>query len=234
MNQQQSIAIVTGAGSGLGRACATALVDRGMSVCLVARHGDRLKEVGQELESHGGHVLTIEADVASPDDVSRIARYLSENHVTVESLYNIAGTGFFGPLEKYSPSEIEEIMKGNLLGVVYLTQKFAPQLIENSGLLCTVMSTAANIGRANESVYCAAKWGAKGFMESLKAELKGQPIRIMSVYPGGMDSPFWEESRSHVPDSSNFMDPSDVAGIIVRSAMDSPGCQISDLTINRI
>jgi short-subunit dehydrogenase len=96
------------------------------------------------------------------------------------------------------------------------------------------MSTAANVAKAGEAIYCAAKWGAKGFTESLRLETKGSRVRILSVYPGGMDTPFWAEAPDVVSDTSNLMNPKEVAEIILANLQSKPSLQVTELTNNRL
>ena len=100
-----------------------------------------------------------------------------------------------------------------------------PRFQNDGGTIVNILSTAALIGKPNESVYCAAKWGARGYTESLKAEAKGTKARIISVAPGGMDTPFWSERRA------DFMDPKDIAAIVV-DAIERP-VGLNEIVINR-
>lgn len=96
------------------------------------------------------------------------------------------------------------------------------------------MSTAATTPRANETVYCAAKWGARGFTEALRVEAKGTPLRILAVYPGGMNTPFWSRTRGGGTDSSRFMSPGEVAAAICEAVRPRSSCYVSDLVLNRL
>ena len=93
------------------------------------------------------------------------------------------------------------------------------------------MSTAALSGKTNESLYNAAKWGARGFLEALRSELSDTPIEIINVYPGGMNTQFWNKMYSGY-NTESFMDPEDVARNIVRVAMDRK-VYVTDMTIQR-
>jgi short-subunit dehydrogenase len=93
------------------------------------------------------------------------------------------------------------------------------------------MSTSALLGRATETVYCAAKWVARGFTEALRAELKGTNRRIVAVYPGGMNTPFLPDKKGK--DISDFMNPADVAEQIAHAVYGSDSIMVTDITINR-
>lgn len=225
----QTIALITGAGSGLGLACAYEFTARGIPVLMVSRTMDTSVSVKKQSSA----AYSLAADVGNPSDIQKIRQFVnSENH-QVKWLVNNAGAGRFGDIGKYSPEDIEETLNGNLKGLIYMSQAFADMITANNGVICNIMSTAALNFRPQETIYTAAKWGARGFTEALRAELKGKTIKIMAVYPGGMNTNFWDESRHYVPDSSKFMDPSVVAERIVSNILDSKSCQVSDLTINR-
>jgi len=179
------VAIVTGASSGLGRAIAELLAAR-MPVVGVSR-----RDFG---------------DAADPATARRAIEE-AEKLGAIEILVNCAGAGVFGPVGSYDKSAIDRVLDANLKSTIVFCNAVFPRMTE--GTIVNVLSTAALIGKPNESVYCAAKWGARGYTEALRAEAKGTKVRVISVAPGGMDTPFWPERRE------NFMDPRDVAAVIV-------------------
>jgi short-subunit dehydrogenase len=144
---------------------------------------------------------------------------------TIDLLVNCAGAGIFGPAGSYGDDAIAAMIDSNLIAMINFCELLFPRFKEHGGTIVNILSTAALIGKANESVYCAAKWGARGYGEALKAEAKGSKARIIAVAPGGMNTPFWPEPRP------GFMDPADVAATIV-DAIERP-IDISELVINR-
>jgi uncharacterized protein len=202
------VAIVTGATSGLGLSIAELLRSRGTAVIGVSRR-----------ES---------ADVsgdASKRDTALRAIAAAERLGNLDLLVNCAGTGIFGPAGSYDDDAIAAMINSNLIATINFCELLFPRFKEPGGTIVNVLSTAALIGKANESVYCAAKWGARGYGEALKAEAKGTKARIIAVSPGGMNTPFWPEPRA------GFMDPADVAAAIVDS-IERP-IDISELVITR-
>jgi uncharacterized protein len=179
------VAIVTGASSGLGQAIAELLAQR-MPVVGVSR-----RDFG---------------DAADPATARR-AIEAAEKLGAIEVLVNCAGAGVFGPVGSYDESAIDRVLDANLKSTIVFCNAVMPRMTE--GTIVNVLSTAALLGKPNESVYCAAKWGARGYTEALRAEAKGTKLRVISVAPGGMDTPFWPERRE------NFMDPAEVAAVIV-------------------
>jgi short-subunit dehydrogenase len=96
------------------------------------------------------------------------------------------------------------------------------------------MSSAALKGNKNETVYCATKWGERGYTESLKAEYKGTSVKVIGVYPGGMNTNFWKDSRDYVSveKSDTFMNPTDVAKVIMDN-ISYDSLNIADIMIER-
>ena len=105
---------------------------------------------------------------------------------------------------------------------------------ESGGTIMNVMSTAATVGKPNESIYCASKWGAKGFTESLRLETKGTKIKVIAVYPGGIQTPFWSEKCGMNPDTSKFMKPDELAKTLTDTLLDKQTLYVADIVINKV
>jgi NAD(P)-dependent dehydrogenase (short-subunit alcohol dehydrogenase family) len=219
------VAVVTGASSGLGLEISRELLARGLKVVGVARR------VTSESEALGEGFSLVLGDVAldnNAESAFNTAACLGTNDLLV----NCAGQGVFGSAGTFTRADLERVMAGSLLGTILFCEQ-AVKRFASGGTIVNVMSTSAQIGRANESIYCAAKWGARGYTESIRAELKGRNVRVMAVYPGGMNSRFWSEAQGSATDSSKFMDPAEVARTIVAAVLASGSGYVSDLTINR-
>jgi uncharacterized protein len=202
------VAIVTGASSGLGFSIAQFLRQRGTPVVGVSRRAS----------------ADVPGDAAKRETALR-AIEVAERLGTIDLLVNCAGIGIFGPAGSYDEKTIAAIIDSNLVATINFCELLFPRFQEHGGTIVNVLSTAALNGKANESVYCAAKWGARGYSEALKAEAKGTKARIIAVAPGGMNTPFWPEPRQ------GLMDPADVASTIV-DAIERP-VDISEIVITR-
>jgi len=174
---------------------------------------------------HEDGVVSIAGDASKRETASHAvdaARQLGK----VTLLVNCAGEGVFGPAGSYDDAAIARVLDANLLATILFCEALFPRFRTEGGTIVNVLSTAALIGKPNESVYCAAKWGARGYTEALRAEAKGTKARIMSVAPGGMDTAFWKERRS------DFMDPNEIAAIVV-DAIERP-VNVSEIVISRV
>lgn len=202
------VAIVTGASSGLGLSIAQLLRERGALVVGVARRSD----------------ADVSGDAAKRETALRAVE-AAERLGAIDLLVNCTGVGIYGPAGTYDEKTIATIIDANLIATINFCDLLFPRFKEHGGTIVNVLSTAALIGKVNETVYCAAKWGARGYSEALKAEAKGTKARIIAAAPGGMNTPFWPEPRPE------FMDPADVAATIV-DAIDRP-VDVSEIVITR-
>lgn len=199
-------AIVTGGTSGLGAAIAARLIERDWKVVTVSR---------REFADVAGD--------ASHEETARRAIAAAQDPITL--LVNCAGSGLFGPAGSNDETSIRRTIDANLIATIVFCEALIDRFKKDGGTIVNILSTAALFSRANESVYSAAKWGARGYTEVLKAEAKGTKARVMSVAPGGMQTPFWDTPRE------GFMDPRAVADVIL-DALDRP-VNVTDLVIQR-
>jgi len=202
------VAIVTGGTSGLGAAIAGLLRERDMTVITVSRR--------EESDVAGD---------ASRDDTVQRAVSRAESLGPITLLVNCAGMGVFGGAGSYVEEDVREVLDANLVSMILFCDELFPRFTRDGGTIINVLSTAALIAKPGESVYCAAKWGALGYTEVLKVEAKGTQARVISVAPGGMQTPFWERDRE------GFMDPHAVARVVIQ-ALEAP-VNVSAIVIDR-
>lgn len=231
---EQQFTVISGGGSGLGFALAAEVLARNRNVIILGRDESKLVNASEKLsdKKSGGIIIPFPCDISNQGDVDILAGFLKENNYCIDYLFNNAGTGSFGNAIGNRSPRVDEILGSNLTGMILLTSailSITPN--ENNITIINVMSTSALIGRATETVYCAAKWGARGFTEALRAELKGTKRRVVAIYPGGMKTPFWAEAQNR--DLSDFMDPADVAEQIAHAVFSTDKIMVTDLTINR-
>lgn len=143
---------------------------------------------------------------------------------------NVVIIGRFCKTIDICEEEIDQVLDANLKGMVLMTVAALKTMTSYGGKIANIMSTASLKGKAGESLYCASKWGAKGFTEALKSEYKGSNILVYGVYPGGMKTSFWKETSSVKTD--DFMEPEAVAEHIVDAVMNET-IYISDIVIER-
>jgi uncharacterized protein len=224
--------VVTGGGSGLGFALAGSLGGEGIRVVIIGRDRRRLADAVDRLRGTGADAHGIPCDISRQDQV-RAAFEEVGGRGPIRFLFNVAGAGRFGPVDELSEAMVDEVLAGNLKGLMLATAAALPMLRASGGTVVSVLSSAALVGRPEEAVYCAAKWGARGFMEALRQALKGTNVRTLTVYPGGMRTPFWSSESGRTQDLSTYMDPRDVATQILRVALDPGAAHVTEMTISR-
>lgn len=206
--------VITGAGSGLGASLARKHSEMGYHVTLIGRTKEKLERTAKLLK---GSYSIYELDVSKYDDVKKVFHSIIEEVGGVDILINNAGVGAFDLAENISEHNVHQMIDINLKGTIFCTQAVLPHMKErNEGIISNIISTAGVEGKVTESVYCASKFGVRGFTDSLYLELKDTPIRVFAAYMGGMKTDFWdgiykEEEMTHL------MDPDDVADIIINN-----------------
>lgn len=232
MNASTDIALVTVASSGLGAEILVELIERGYRVIAVARGRARLEAVAQRAGGNG--VTTITCDIGKYPQCADLVRQAQELG-RVRYLFHCAGSPAFARLADINDQLLNEALSGNLCGLIYLSSLLVDSMKEQGkGSIVGILSTAALLGRPDEGAYAAAKWGSRGFLECLRADCKNTGVKVISVFPGGMNTPFWSKQSYLAPDLDTYMDPRDVARTVIEAAL-GIGSQgfISSLTIER-
>jgi len=189
-NLSGTVALITGASSGIGEATALALAEEGARVALVARRRDRLEALAERI---GGpdRALVIEADVTDPEQAAgAVARTVAELG-RLDTLVNNAGVMLLGPIVGAPIEEWQRMVNLNLLGLLYCTHAALPHLLGAAELepravadVVNISSTAGRIARFNSGVYNATKFGVGAFSESLRQEVTTRHVRVTIIEPG--------------------------------------------------
>ncbi len=190
-----TVALVTGASSGIGAATAQALAAQGAAVALLARRADRLAELKSEIESGGGTALVVSADVTDPEQVAAAVQATVSELGRLDTLVNNAGLMRTGPAAEASLEDWDAMLTVNVQGVLYVTRTALPHLIDAAadsprGVadVVTVSSTAGWVARPNTAVYSLTKFGVNAFSEGIRQELLGKRVRVGVVGPGTVDT----------------------------------------------
>lgn len=194
---KHSIAVITGAASGIGRALAVRLADEkiaGLAISDVNESG--LNETAAMVSERGVTVSAHVVDVSKLNQVERFAREVLEKHGRATHVVNNAGVGLIGTFEHISLEDFEWLMGINFWGVVYCTRVFLPVLREQeSAHIINVSSVFGIIAPAEQSAYCSAKFAVRGFTESLRHELADTNISVSCVHPGGIKTNIVKNAR---------------------------------------
>ena len=128
---------------------------------------------------------------------------------------------------------MQEVLQTNLMGTILFSDFAFARFKKDGGTIVNIISTAAFTPRVNETVYCASKFGVKGYTEGLRLEAKGTQVKVVAIYPGGMNTNFWQNANCNNIDCEKFMNASEVAQIIVDNIFAKKSCYVSDIVINR-
>jgi NADP-dependent 3-hydroxy acid dehydrogenase YdfG len=188
-----SVAVITGASSGIGEAAARALGADGHRLALLARRADRVQELADEL---GNGALAIEADVTDRDSMVAAAARVQAELGGADILINNAGVMLLAPFTSDQRAEHRRMVETNLLGAMTATDVFLDQLRDGGGDLVNISSVAGRTARPGNAVYAATKWGINGWSESLRQELQPD-IRVMVIEPGAVAT----ELTDHITDA---------------------------------
>lgn len=224
----KKIAFITGAGSGLGTALAQSLTNKDYHVCLAGRTEKKLKEAQKQIQGSSSiHVL----DVRHKQEVSHVFQEVKANFGDIDMLVNNAGMGSFDLTENLDADDVHDMIDINLKGTIFCTQEVIPDMKKrNEGNIVQVVSTAGIDAKLNETVYCASKFGVKGYTDSVRLEVEDTKIRLNAFYMGGMNTDFWngildKDSTQHL------MDPNDIATIIMNNIEQHPLTNVADVII---
>ncbi|WP_028593977.1 3-ketoacyl-ACP reductase [Paenibacillus assamensis] len=213
MEFKNKVALITGAGKGIGKAIAHALAKEGTNLGLIARTSADLEKLQAELqEQYGIRVSIVSADIANQESVDQAVAALVGELGQVDILINNAGTATFGTLVDMDPKEWERIIQVNLMGTYYVTRAVLPHMIsQNSGNIINVASTAGERGFATGSAYNASKFAVMGMTEALMQEVRKFNIRVTALTPSTVNTELATNAGLKIGDEDRMMQPEDVA-----------------------
>ncbi|MBF4500434.1 3-ketoacyl-ACP reductase [Savagea sp. SN6] len=218
MSLQGKIAIITGAGKGIGRATALTLAKQGVSLGLIARTKADLQAVAEEVSAHGVRVEIATADITDNAQVEQAIDQLYKALGKFDILINNAGIAKFGGFLDLTIEEWERIIRVNLFGMYYVTRAVLPKLIEQkSGDIINISSTAGEKGGAAMSAYSASKFGVMGLTESLAMEARKHDIRVTALTPSTVVTDLAINEGLVKGDEENMLQPEDVADLVLAS-----------------
>jgi 3-oxoacyl-[acyl-carrier protein] reductase len=231
MKLSESVALVTGAGRGIGRAIAATLARQGSTVVLTARTRKELEAVRVEIEVQGGKAVSLQADITRDDQVEQLFNELSSRFRRLDVLVNNAGFGMFAPVRDLSVDDFDSMWKLNMRALFLCTQK-ALKLMEpqKSGIIVNVSSLAGKNAFIGGAGYSATKWALMGFSKTLMLEVREHNIRVITICPGSVDTSFSQQERNSAR-SDRILHPQDVADTILAAMTLPERAMVSEIDI---
>jgi 3-oxoacyl-[acyl-carrier protein] reductase len=224
------VAVVTGAGRGIGAAIAARIAGLGATVVLCGRSRGPLESTAAAISKAGGQAQARECDVTNLRSVESMAAHVDQTLGRLDILVNNAGVGGFGgPLHHLPPDSWEQVLNTNLRGVYYCIRACAPMMIRaRSGHIVNISSLAGKNALPNGAAYAASKWGLNGLSYSAAEELRGHNIRVSVVCPGSVDT---ELSPHTGKDPAKMLRPEDIAHAVAMLVTQAPQSFVSEILV---
>jgi NADP-dependent 3-hydroxy acid dehydrogenase YdfG len=202
-----TVAIVTGASSGIGHATARELANRGASVAVVARRRDRLDALVREIETGGGTALAVTADISDQTQAEAAVAQTIARFGRLDTLVNNAGLMLLGPVNGADVEQWEQMIAINQNGLLYMTHAALPRLLQAAeegprqvADIVNISSIAGRIAWNGYGVYSMTKFGVNGFTEALRQEVTRRHVRVGVLEPGGVATELGSHNSGAVRD----------------------------------
>jgi len=224
------VAVITGAGRGIGAAIAHELSILGAATVLCGRTRSQLESTAQTIARSGGKAEVVPCDVTNLQSLEEAARQIESSFGRLDILVNNAGIGGFNsPLHRLPPDEWDRILNTNLRGVYYSVHAFAPMMIRaGSGHIINISSLAGKNALPNGAAYAASKWGLNGLSYSLAEELRAHNVRVSVICPGSTDT---DLSPHQGKDPAKMLQPQDVAHVVAMLVSQNPRSFVSEVSL---
>jgi short-subunit dehydrogenase len=192
------VVVITGASSGIGRAAALMLAERGASLVLAARNQSVLDEIVAEVIRRGGHAVAIPTDVADPTQVERLAEEAISRFGRIDTWVNGAAMSVYALVEQLTYDEMRRVVEVDLLGTMYGAKAVLPHLRQSRGTLINISSVMGKVPIPLQAPYSAAKHGIIGFSDALRIELAHERagVTVTTILPYAINTPFFNHARS--------------------------------------
>ncbi len=201
----QTVALVTGASSGIGEASAVALAKAGAAVALVARREERLHSLAKRIEAGGGRALVIAADITAESQAREAVERTVTHFGRLDTLVNNAGVMLLGPISGAAVEDWRRMMELNVMALLHCTHAALPHLLKAAQQdprrvadIVNISSVAGRLARMGNSVYSATKHAVGAFSESLRQELSARHVRVSLVEPGATVTELSSHNRPEI------------------------------------
>ena len=225
------VAVVTGAGRGIGRAVAVAFAREGAFVVLAARSAREIASVQRDIEATGGRALAVATDVRQePAVAALVTRALAEGG-RIDCLVTAAGLAAFGPVADAKTADWDQLMAVNLRGVFLCCRAVLPAMTaQRRGTIINIGSVVTSRTLPGSGAYTAAKYGLLGFSRVLAEEMRTHGVRVGVLSAGATDTPLWD-AVPQPPDRALMLKPEQIAEAALLMASLAPGAALEEMTL---
>jgi NAD(P)-dependent dehydrogenase (short-subunit alcohol dehydrogenase family) len=215
MNLKGKIAVVTGAGKGIGKAVALHLAKEGCDLVITSRTQSDLDRLSREIGELGRRSLAVKADVSNERDVADLFSRTAETFGRVDILVNNAGIGYFAPISRLEVRQFDEMWSTNMRGVFLCSKSAIPFMVkQQSGDIINVASLAGRNAFKGGGGYSATKWALIGFSRTLMLEVREHGIRVIAICPGSVDTDFGSRDEGTPKSGGRIPSADDIAQVI--------------------
>jgi NADP-dependent 3-hydroxy acid dehydrogenase YdfG len=231
------VAVVTGASSGIGKAIALSLAEQGARICLIGRKRETLEEIAKAAGNGSSKARVYEADLTRDQDIHALASYLERDFGRVDVLAHSAAEIRHGEQASATVEEFDLQYRTNVRGPYLLTQLLLPLLRVGPGQIVFVNSSAGLKAPAGAGAYAATKHALRAIADSLRDEVNGQGVRVLSVFPGRTATPrtaelFAREGKCYRPEL--LLQPEDVASMVVHAMALPRTAEVTEFSIRSL
>ena len=229
----KKVAIVTGASSGIGKYISIELSNKGYVVVLISRNIDKLKSVKEIINSAGNDCMVIQSDISKETSIENIFKKIKSFN-SIDILINNAGLGIFNKIENVTYSDWDMQLNTNLKGPFMMTKYIIPYMKKNNnGKIVFINSVAGIKAYPYSSAYVASKFGLRGFTSSIREELRQDNIKVISIHPGAIDTPFWDDIKGDFP-REKMLSSKDISKSIVNAILSPNNLVHEEIVIRAI
>lgn len=229
---QGKVALVTGAGRGIGKAIALALANEGANVIVSSRTKKEIELVAGEIESLGSKSLAVQADMSREEDVQKLVSDAQKTFGTIDILINNAGIGAFANVAELSTKDFDDMWNINMRGTFLCTKAILPFMInQKSGDILNIASLAGRNAFIGGAGYAATKWALIGFSRCLMLEVRDKNIRVITICPGSVDTDFNGQSPREKRHSPAIPKAGDVAQVALNTLLMPRNVMVSEVDI---
>lgn len=214
--------IITGASDGLGLELAKSFSQKGVEVLSISRSDPKIKKV-----------VHLKTDLTDKDQIKQIIQAINDRFKTFDVLINCAGVINIKPLDSLDFKETEELFRINVIAPMILTSGLLNLIKKNEADIVNVGSTIGFKAYEKQCAYGASKWAMRGFNENLRLELKNTKVRVIGFMPGGFKSKLFEKATGVKANLDPYMDPKDLAKLMIQILELPKKIEVSEIIINR-